>query len=152
MQTPALPLGYAALKLERETGLEPATFSLARRRSTSELLPPARLSLIIGGRHGREKPRGSRGWTHVFLTELEKLLVAEKEEPDHEKYDEHPDGVQCVLLFSRDRLGDPLPLRPGDEPPNQETDEQPCPPFHWLLPPPVSEVGPLFRYTQAKSS
>ena len=27
--------------LERETGLEPATFSLARRRSTSELLPLA---------------------------------------------------------------------------------------------------------------
>ena len=27
--------------VERETGLEPATFSLARRRSTTELLPPA---------------------------------------------------------------------------------------------------------------
>ena len=27
--------------MERETGLEPATFSLARRRSTTELLPPA---------------------------------------------------------------------------------------------------------------
>ncbi len=42
LQTPALPLGYAALIgriLERETGLEPATFSLARRRSTTELLP-----------------------------------------------------------------------------------------------------------------
>jgi len=40
LQTPALPLGYAALMLmERETGLEPATFSLARRRSTTELLP-----------------------------------------------------------------------------------------------------------------
>ncbi len=42
LQTPALPLGYAALRaceLERETGLEPATFSLARRRSTTELLP-----------------------------------------------------------------------------------------------------------------
>jgi hypothetical protein len=42
LQTPALPLGYAALstyELERETGLEPATFSLARRRSTTELLP-----------------------------------------------------------------------------------------------------------------
>ncbi|GEM_PF-932735 len=40
LQTPALPLGYAALvSMERETGLEPATFSLARRRSTTELLP-----------------------------------------------------------------------------------------------------------------
>ena len=26
--------------VERETGVEPATFSLARRRSTTELLPP----------------------------------------------------------------------------------------------------------------
>src|SRR2546425_10870168 len=41
LQTPALPLGYVAssLLLEREMGLEPTTFSLARRRSTSELLP-----------------------------------------------------------------------------------------------------------------
>src|SRR2546428_5378218 len=41
LQTPALPLGYVAsnLHLEREMGLEPTTFSLARRRSTSELLP-----------------------------------------------------------------------------------------------------------------
>ncbi len=51
LQTPALPLGYAAIVgsaakvhnpeigLERETGFEPATFSLARRRSTPELLP-----------------------------------------------------------------------------------------------------------------
>ena len=41
LQTPALPLGYvaAATHLEREMGLEPTAFSLARRRSTSELLP-----------------------------------------------------------------------------------------------------------------
>ena len=41
LQTPALPLGYVALRfdMEREMGLEPTTFSLARRRSTSELLP-----------------------------------------------------------------------------------------------------------------
>jgi hypothetical protein len=39
LQTPALPLGYAADTLEREMGLEPTAFSLARRRSTSELLP-----------------------------------------------------------------------------------------------------------------
>src|SRR5205807_10646740 len=41
LQTPALPLGYVALgvRLEREMGLEPTTFSLARRRSTTELLP-----------------------------------------------------------------------------------------------------------------
>src|SRR5690606_19059224 len=31
-------------RVERKTGLEPATFALARRRSTTELLPPARNS------------------------------------------------------------------------------------------------------------
>ncbi len=36
LQTAALLLGYQAL--ERETGIGPATFSLARRRSTDELL------------------------------------------------------------------------------------------------------------------
>jgi hypothetical protein len=41
LQTPALPLGYVASgwRMEREMGLEPTAFSLARRRSTSELLP-----------------------------------------------------------------------------------------------------------------
>ena len=38
MQSSALPLGYVA-KLERETGFEPATLALARRCSTTELLP-----------------------------------------------------------------------------------------------------------------
>ena len=33
LQTAALPLGYGA-DVERETGLEPATSALARRRST----------------------------------------------------------------------------------------------------------------------
>jgi hypothetical protein len=39
LQTFALPLGDAALKLERETGFEPATLALARRCSTAELFP-----------------------------------------------------------------------------------------------------------------
>ncbi len=39
LQTAALPLGYAALSLERETGFEPATSTLARLHSTTELLP-----------------------------------------------------------------------------------------------------------------
>ena len=34
LQTSALPLGYGAKKMERETGLGPATFALARRRSS----------------------------------------------------------------------------------------------------------------------
>ncbi len=40
LQTSALPLGYAAAKkVERETGFEPATSTLARLHSTTELLP-----------------------------------------------------------------------------------------------------------------
>ena len=40
LQTSALPLGYAAIKqVERETGFEPATSTLARLHSTTELLP-----------------------------------------------------------------------------------------------------------------
>ena len=41
LQTVALPLGYAATNsMERETGFEPATSTLARWRSSTELLPP----------------------------------------------------------------------------------------------------------------
>jgi hypothetical protein len=43
LQTAALPLGYAARNLERETGFEPATSTLARLHSTAELFP---LSLL----------------------------------------------------------------------------------------------------------
>jgi hypothetical protein len=39
LQTAALPLGYAAKKMERETGFEPATSTLARLHSTTELFP-----------------------------------------------------------------------------------------------------------------
>ena len=39
LQSRALPLGDVAEEGERETGIEPATFSLARRCSTTEPLP-----------------------------------------------------------------------------------------------------------------
>jgi hypothetical protein len=44
LQSSALPLGYAAIvspqkKMERETGFEPATSTLARSHSTTELFP-----------------------------------------------------------------------------------------------------------------
>src|SRR5215469_16409584 len=39
LQSRALPLGDVALNGKRETGIEPATFSLARRCSTTEPLP-----------------------------------------------------------------------------------------------------------------
>ena len=44
LQTAALPLGFAAGKavMERETGFEPATSTLARLHSTTELLPHGR--------------------------------------------------------------------------------------------------------------
>ncbi len=46
LQTAALPLGYAALKkMERETGFEPATSTLARSHSTTELFPLDRVVL-----------------------------------------------------------------------------------------------------------
>ena len=39
LQTSALPLGYAAVIMERKTRFELATLALARRCSTAELLP-----------------------------------------------------------------------------------------------------------------
>ncbi len=39
LQTSPLPLGYRAKKMERETGFEPATSTLARSHSTTELFP-----------------------------------------------------------------------------------------------------------------
>ena len=48
LQTSALPLGYAAIliKMERKTGFEPATPTLARWCSTTELLPRVGLWFI----------------------------------------------------------------------------------------------------------
>ena len=59
LQTSALPLGYGALsgstikprvsgreKVERETGFEPATSTLARSHSTTELFPLANEPLV----------------------------------------------------------------------------------------------------------
>ena len=80
MQTPALPLGYAAVAvhtLERETGLEPATFSLARRRSTTELLPLTH---------------------HCYSTRV--LGFAEEEEPDQQDHHHPPDPVHDPVLPS----------------------------------------------------
>ncbi len=39
LQAVALPLGQAAVGMERETGVEPATSTLARSHSTTELFP-----------------------------------------------------------------------------------------------------------------
>jgi hypothetical protein len=48
LQTDALPLGYAAKKMERETGFEPATSTLARSHSTTELFPLNERTLLTG--------------------------------------------------------------------------------------------------------
>lgn len=48
LQTAALPLGYAAKKMERETGFEPATSTLARSHSTTELFPLNERTLLTG--------------------------------------------------------------------------------------------------------
>ena len=52
LQSSALPLGYAAvlLKMERKTGFEPATPTLARLCSTPELLPPVAAKMVAGPR------------------------------------------------------------------------------------------------------
>ena len=48
LQTSALPLGYAASKkLERETGFKPATSTLARLHSTTELLPLSEVCFYV---------------------------------------------------------------------------------------------------------
>ena len=63
LQSSALPLGYAALskKMERKTGFEPATPTLARLCSTAELLPR-----LISGIQVVARPRvelGTRGFS-----------------------------------------------------------------------------------------
>jgi len=62
LQSSALPLGYAApqTKMERKTGFEPATPTLARLCSTPELLPLVRKVKMVAG------PRvelGTRGFS-----------------------------------------------------------------------------------------
>ena len=44
--------GGAAVRLERETGFEPATSTLARLHSTTELLPPNVILPVVGRREG----------------------------------------------------------------------------------------------------
>jgi hypothetical protein len=49
LQSSALPLGYGArTKMERKTGFEPATFSLATRCSTTELFPRKAMAGDLG--------------------------------------------------------------------------------------------------------
>jgi hypothetical protein len=68
LQTVALPLGYAArvecreeIKMERETGFEPATSTLARLHSTTELFPLSATlifyypAVLVKGKNGRER-------------------------------------------------------------------------------------------------
>jgi hypothetical protein len=56
LQTAALPLGYAAIKkVERETGFEPATSTLARLHSTTELFPLANFYITARAVDVKEK-------------------------------------------------------------------------------------------------
>ena len=67
LQTSALPLGDGALKvelndlrkeiMERETGFEPATSTLARSHSTTELLPRTPRSQTINVTYGFRRPQ-----------------------------------------------------------------------------------------------
>ena len=49
LQAVALPLGQAACRVERETGFEPATSTLARSHSTTELFPLSKQKRFIYG-------------------------------------------------------------------------------------------------------
>ena len=49
LQADALPLGQAAFCMERETGVEPATSTLARSHSTTELFPLSKQKRFISG-------------------------------------------------------------------------------------------------------
>src|SRR5512137_493602 len=71
LQTSALPLGYGAVtplgigegKMERETGFEPATSTLARSHSTTELFPPKRVLKVpheTASRQERVRPARDR--------------------------------------------------------------------------------------------
>ena len=81
MQTSALPLGYAANFVERETGFEPATSTLARLHSTTELLPregrkptlypvscqaPGHTSRLCGKRRRRARSPGAARAAETF--------------------------------------------------------------------------------------
>ena len=63
LQSSALPLGYAARKekMERKTGFEPATPTLARLCSTPELLPPHNPMYFHGG-----ETQNRTGDTRIF--------------------------------------------------------------------------------------
>ncbi len=72
MQSSALPLGYAAM--ERKTGFEPATFALARRRSTTEPLPHIRFwCLEAESNHRHEDFQSS-----ALPTELSRQMATRK--------------------------------------------------------------------------
>ena len=63
--------------LERETGVEPATSTLARSRSTTELLPPLLEQYIECRPHGQRTPRrGSIDGTQQAELQIQKFLTA----------------------------------------------------------------------------
>ena len=70
LQTLALPLGHdAEKKPERAMGFEPTTFSLARRRSTTELRPRFRPFFLAGSAETQDRT----GDTAIFSRVLYQL-------------------------------------------------------------------------------
>ncbi len=79
LQTSALPLGYAAI-VERKTGLEPATPTLARWCSTTELLPHMatriRFELTISAVTGRHvRPLHHRAARYFDSIPIQRIFV-----------------------------------------------------------------------------
>ena len=70
LQTSALPLGYAAIFLERKTRFELATLALARRCSTTEPLP---LAIILPQNHCGAQSRNRTSDTWIFSPLLYRL-------------------------------------------------------------------------------
>jgi hypothetical protein len=94
LQTPALPLGYVAIILlilelmERKTGFEPAALALARRCSTTELLP------LEDGAAGQNRT----GDTRIFSPLLYRLSYR---------------GSVCQLILSEDKVAEATGFEPA---------------------------------------
>ena len=76
LQTLALPLGHDAEKKERAMGFEPTTFSLARRRSTTE--PRPQVLAVAASRECRDPVSnwGPRDFqSRALPTELSRLDI-----------------------------------------------------------------------------
>ena len=96
LQTAALPLGYAAPEVERETGFEPATSTLARLHSTAELFP---LDLFGEQRYSKKSrpslSRGNRTCFPVLPVKFDEIIDSRPDgDGQGHPEDEHSQGME----------------------------------------------------------